>query len=78
MDFQRFNNADTDQYKMMQTNQPPADPRVEVQLELCEDEDVIPEPIFPMKISFHIEMSRYAYLNRSNIMLVSEIQNAAG
>ena len=47
VDFLRYNNADIDWYMKMPTNAPPVDPKVEIPLEICEEECVILEQIFP-------------------------------
>ena len=61
----------------MTTNPPLVDPKIEAPHELCEEEDAILEPTFPMIIGFHIEMGRYVCWNKRNTMLISHIQYAA-
>ena len=46
--------------------------------ELCEEEGTTLEPTFPMTESFNTETGRYVCWNKSNIMLVGQIQNVAG
>ena len=43
----RCNNADKDWCVRMPTNPLPVDPKIEILLKLCEEEDVILEPTFP-------------------------------
>ena len=46
--FPKCNNVDTNWYVRMYTNLPPVDPKVEMSFALCEKEDTILEPTFPV------------------------------
>ena len=48
-----------DWYMRMSTNPPPVNPKFEIMLKLCKEEDAILELISPaVDVSFHIKMDR--------------------
>ena len=60
------------------TDPPLVDPKVETQPGLCEEEGTTLEPALPLLYSqLDIEMSGNECWNKSDIMLVNQIQNAA-
>ena len=52
----KFNSIDIDWYMRMPTDQSLADPKDEIQPELCQEADATQEPTEPERDSFHIEM----------------------
>ena len=62
----------------MQKEPPMVDIKVEMLLELSMEEGATLEPTFSMRDDFHIDIGRYVCWNKSNPMLVGQIQNMAG
>ena len=70
------NNIDSYWYVRMPTNPPPAEPEVEMLLELHKEEDAIPEPISTKKDNQLLYRDDcYGSWNKSDAMLVQQIQN---
>ena len=55
---------------MISTNLPPLDHKVEMPIKLCEEENAILGPIFPVIISFHIEIVKQMFWNMNISMLL--------
>ena len=75
--FPKCNKAEIDWHMMMPADPPLVDPQVGKLIRHCEEGEVTLEPTFPLIVSFHIEMGRNVCWNKSNTMLVSQIQYVA-
>ena len=71
------NTADTTWYMRLPTDPPLVEPKVEMQLGQCEEEDATLPNLWQI-ICFHIEAGRNVYQKKSNTVLVGQTQYLAG